>query len=95
MSKFRRQKRSLKTILLGHLGRMKQRFKSMLRQGMTPAQAMRAATKKAMGNGARDRAHWRRWYKANMKHQRQYRAMRQAGANVRNIPHSLNASWVR
>lgn len=95
MSKFRREKRSLKAVLFGHMSRMKQRFKSMLRQGMTPAQAMRAATKKARGNGSRDRSHWRRWYKANKKHQRQFAALRQAGANVRNIPHSLNASWVR
>lgn len=41
-----------------------------------------------------DRARWKRWYKANQKHQRRMRAARMAGINVSHIPSSLKLEWI-
>lgn len=41
-----------------------------------------------------DRARWKRWYKANQKHQRRMRAARQAGINVAHVPSSLELEWI-
>lgn len=43
-----------------------------------------------------DRRQWRRWYRANLKHQRCMRAYRQSGGrNPPGMPTSLKREWVR
>lgn len=94
MSKFRafrlRNKAPLREFLIG----LNRYVRGLVQRGIDKATAVRKAKERYRGHGSTSRAHWRRWYKANKKHQAQLRAMRQMGGDVRHIPHCLNASWV-
>lgn len=37
---------------------------------------------------------WRRWHRANKRHQANMRRLRRMGCKVSNIPHSLRLNWV-
>lgn len=89
MSRNREQKRVAKDVIWRVMQRIALMGRALALIGENPAKAVRRIKRR----GIRDRAHWRRWYKANRKHQRRLAALRRAGANVRNIPHSLSG-WM-
>lgn len=87
MSKLHKQRQILKNPIRALLIRVAQMGRKLRDMGRNPAHAARMLKE---GASRSNRARWRRYWRANQKHQRRFAAMRRNGASVSNIPHSLS-----
>lgn len=95
MSKFRVVRQQAKTLLWNFMRRLGRAARARRKMGQPISKNWQRNFGMPDFADARDRrAHWRRWYRANKRHQAEMRRLRRAGCNVLHIPHSLRLNWV-